>query len=467
MKTAKIESFDSLQYSDEFELPDGWNLLTVGEISSAIQYGYTESAIQKKDGPRFLRITDIQDGRVNWDIVPSCEISKDDYQKFELKTGDIVFARTGATTGKSFLIQSCPNAVFASYLIRIRPNEKVVPKFLHLFFQTPAYWQMISENVAGIAQPNCNASKLKNLPIPLPPLDEQKRIVARVEALLTHVNAARDRLSRVPLIIKRFRQGVLAAACSGRLTEGWREGNISQISSEDFLKQALDFKRRYYTKKSNKKYKEPVTLSDDLPFSLPDEWTWATLDQISQFVTDGDHYPPKRLSTGIPHLTSKHVKKWKLSYEDCTFISHDDYEIVKVRYEPQEGDVILTCVGTIGETAIVPKNFIFSADRNLAAIRLFSEFFLPQMLQFIFNSSPWENHIKTVSGSTAQPHIYLKDLRAMAVPLPPLAEQHEIVRRVRLLFERADAFDQEVAAASQRCELLTQAVLGKAFAGKI
>jgi type I restriction enzyme S subunit len=325
----------------------------------------------------------------------------------------------------------------------------------------------LSDLDTSTAIPGLNRNDIYNQEIPLPSLAEQQRIVARVEALLTQVNAARDRLSRMPLIMKKFRQTVLAAACSGRLTEGWREANISPISSEDFLKQALAFRRKYYTKKSNKTYKEPVTLSEDLPFSLPDEWSWATLDQISQFVTDGDHYPPKRVPTGIPHLTSKHVKKWKLSYEDCSFISHEDYEIVKVRYEPQEGDVILTCVGTIGETAIVPEKSVFSADRNLAAIRLFPEFFLPQMLQFILNSAPWENHIKTVSGSTAQPHIYLKDLRAMAVPLPPLAEQHEIVRRVGRVFKRVDAFDLEVAAAGRRCERLTQAVLGKAFAGRL
>jgi len=449
---------------DAEDLPDGWKIVLlkdVGEIitgntpsrEESAYYGGTIPWVKPPDLDRDIPITTTTE-----------YLSEKGASVARLVPQGSVLVSCIGNLGKVGLagIDLATNQQINSIIF----NEKiVVPKFGYYFCKTLKGWLEINSSATTI--PIINKKHFSNAPFVVPPLVEQQRIVARVEALLTHINAARDRLSRVPLIMKKFRQAMLAAACSGRLTEGWREENVSQISSEDFLKQALGFRQKYFTKKSNKTYKEPVTLSENLPFSLPDEWAWATLDQISQFVTDGDHYPPQRVSTGIPHLTSKHVKKWKLFYEDCTFISHDDFEKVKVRYEPQEGDVILTCVGTIGETAIVPKNFVFSADRNLAAIRLFPEFFLPQMLQFIFNSPPWENHIKTASGSTAQPHIYLKDLRAMAVPLPPLAEQHEIVRSVDLLFERADVFDREVVAASWRCERLTQAVLGKAFSGKL
>lgn len=114
------------------ELPKDWKFSSIENLSTSIQYGYTASALQNFEGPRLLRITDIQNDTVNWDTVPSCEITKENFLKFELKPGDIVFARTGATTGKSYLIQSCPKAVFASYLIRIRPNNSVDPHFLRV-----------------------------------------------------------------------------------------------------------------------------------------------------------------------------------------------------------------------------------------------------------------------------------------------------------------------------------------------
>jgi len=255
------------------ELPKDWKFSSIENLSTSIQYGYTASALQNFEGPRLLRITDIQNDTVNWDTVPSCEITKENFLKFELKPGDIVFARTGATTGKSYLIQSCPKAVFASYLIRIRPNNSVDPHFLILFFQTMDYWRMISENVAGITQPNCNASKLKNLTVPVPPLSEQHRIIARVEALFSQINAARDRLNSVPLIMKRFRQAVLAAACSWRLTEGWREENPAIEPAEKYLCH-LNNEQKIKIKQKNE------GIDVDSEYELPINWIYVCLDNI-------------------------------------------------------------------------------------------------------------------------------------------------------------------------------------------
>jgi type I restriction enzyme, S subunit len=107
----------------------GWEVKKLAEVS-AINYGYTESASSRPVGPRFLRITDIQDDHVDWKSVPYCEIATADLSKYRLASGDIVFARTGATTGKSFLVDAPPNAVFASYLIRLRLlDKKLLPEF--------------------------------------------------------------------------------------------------------------------------------------------------------------------------------------------------------------------------------------------------------------------------------------------------------------------------------------------------
>lgn len=137
-----------------------WETVQVQEICEIIDYGYTASADFTVAEPRFLRITDIQDGQVHWEQVPGCVISPSDETKKRLVDGDIVFARTGGTTGKSFLIQNLPRAVFASYLIRLRTNNRAVPQFLYLFFQSDDYWRQISESAQGAAQPNVNATSL-------------------------------------------------------------------------------------------------------------------------------------------------------------------------------------------------------------------------------------------------------------------------------------------------------------------
>src|SRR5690606_17668552 len=121
----------------------------------------------------------MQDDAVDWSTVPSCECSEKEFKENELSVGDIVFARTGATTGKSFLIRHLPRpSVFASYLIRVRPTDEVDSKYLAYFFKSPQYWFQITAMAEGAAQPGVNSSKLKELEIPLPPLPEQKRIAA-------------------------------------------------------------------------------------------------------------------------------------------------------------------------------------------------------------------------------------------------------------------------------------------------
>ena len=194
-----------------------WQRTSVKQVTDKIEYGYTASAKRAASGPRFLRITDIQDGRVAWENVPTCDITHALSEKYALKTGDIVFARTGATTGKSFLIRDCPPAVFASYLIRVQSRSDVLPEFLYLFFQTPEYWIAISENVAGNAQPNCNATKLGHLEFDLPPLAEQKEIVRRVEELFALADQIEARYAKAKAYIDNLTQSILAKAFRGEL----------------------------------------------------------------------------------------------------------------------------------------------------------------------------------------------------------------------------------------------------------
>src|SRR5262249_23683880 len=143
--------------------------VALDEIAESVEYGVTASALPAPVGPKFLRITDIQNGSVDWDSVPWCECTADAAERSRLKCGDIVFARTGATTGKSFLIRECPrDAVFASYLIRVRLRRDTEPRYVSHFFQTQDYWSQITTSARGVAQPGVNASTLKGLNIPLP-----------------------------------------------------------------------------------------------------------------------------------------------------------------------------------------------------------------------------------------------------------------------------------------------------------
>ena len=159
----------------------------LGDISTEIHYGLTASANHRDARIKFLRITDIQNDSVNWTLVPGCDVELQKAQKYRLRNNDIVIARTGGTVGKSYLVESLSDtdfAVFASYLIRVAPSEKINHSYLKLTMGTSLYWKQLADNTSGTGQPNVNATSLKSFILPLPPLAEQKRIVAKVDELM-------------------------------------------------------------------------------------------------------------------------------------------------------------------------------------------------------------------------------------------------------------------------------------------
>ena len=199
-------------------LPNNWTVARLGELATTIQYGYTESAQQEEVGPKFLRITDIQNDAVDWSKVPFCVIDDENKGQYLLREGDIVFARTGATVGKSFLIAgSIPEYVFASYLIRVRLRPEIEPKYVSYFFRSYDYWRQISESQAGIGQPNVNGKKLAQIQIPVAPLDQQKRIVAEIEKQFSRLDEVIAALNRAFIKAARLRKSVLRSAFTGKL----------------------------------------------------------------------------------------------------------------------------------------------------------------------------------------------------------------------------------------------------------
>ena len=167
-----------------FEIPASWKWVRWGELSESIQYGYNAPA-QESGRIKMVRISDIQDGIVLWDGVPYCDISESDIETYLLAVDDILFARTGGTVGKSYLVTEVPeDAIYAGYLIRTRYSKRLCPMYMKFFMDSNLYWNQLRNGTIATAQPNCNGKTLSKMILPLPPLAEQKRIVAKLEELL-------------------------------------------------------------------------------------------------------------------------------------------------------------------------------------------------------------------------------------------------------------------------------------------
>lgn len=161
-----------------FGIPDSWEWIRWGTLSESIQYGYNAPA-SEQGRIRMVRISDIQNNAVCWDTVPFCNIEEKDIATYLLRSNDILFARTGGTVGKSYLVKDVPDeSIYAGYLIRTRYSSELCPEYLKYFMESPLYWDQLKYGTTATAQPNCNGKTLGSMLVPIPPREEQQRIVA-------------------------------------------------------------------------------------------------------------------------------------------------------------------------------------------------------------------------------------------------------------------------------------------------
>ena len=245
-------SVKNIQDEIPFDLPVGWAWSRLKTLSASIQYGVNDSA-KTSGSHRLLRITDIQNGSVNWNTVPYTTVND---TKYSLSINDIVFARTGATVGKSFLIKEVPAlAVYASYLIRIRLVEPRCANYIYKFFNSSNYWAQITDKSIGVGQPNCNGTSLSQLFIPVPPLNEQASILTIVEnilSLIEHIDVSKCEIEECSRQIK---SKILELAIQGKL--------VPQDENDEPANVLLERIRTERKAKLGKKYVESYIFKGD------------------------------------------------------------------------------------------------------------------------------------------------------------------------------------------------------------
>jgi len=451
------------------DLPEGWECKKLGEIISPSKEKIEPTADSTLP---YIGLEHIESNTSK--IIGQAIASDAKSTKTVFHSGDVLYGKLRPYLNKVAIPDF--DGVCSTDILVFKQNQIIDSRYLMRYLTTGDVVGYANRKSKGISLPRVSFENLSEILIPLPPLDEQQRIVARVEAILTHVNAARNKLSRVPLIMKKFRQAVLAAACSGRLTEEWREENPDVECGAELLNKILKERRvisedSRFVKNIKRKYREPLAPSS-LDFSIiPDTWQWATFDQITSLITKGSSPSWQGfdyLDTGIQFVRSQNIQWGNLNLDEIAYLS-PKYNEIHQSSIIRENDILLNLVGaSIGRSTIATKT-IDGANCNQAVgiIRLVDEFLSKKFILFYLLSPHSQDYINDTKSDSARANFNLDDVRPTPVPLPPLAEQYEIVRSVGLLFERADAFDSEVLAAGRRCERLTQAVLGKAFSGKL
>ena len=443
-------------------LPKNWILTKIEDICTNPQYGYTTKA-SRCGNLKLLRTTDITSGRINWNKVPYCTKNPDDTGKYLLKDGDIVISRAGSV-GVSYLIKDTEKAIFASYLIRFKPL--INKRYFKYFLDSPFYWNSISEKKLGIAVPNVNANKLKSIIIPLSPLEEQNRIVEKIEELFSDLDKATNDLKKTQEQLKVYRQAVLKAAFEGKLTEEWRRNNpyeknylekiYRSIKNFNFIKTGQDVPRRL-----------PPLDFLYLP-SLPDNWLWIEAHKICTSVRDGTHDTPKYMENGIPLITSKNLKNGKIDFNNVQFISKRDHKEIIKRSFVENNDILFGMIGTIGNPVIVTCKKEFSI-KNVGLFKKNYDYIIPKYLRYWLESSKLFKILKEkdfIKGTT-QKFISLGNLRILPIPLSSLEEQCEIVNEIESRLSVCDKLAETVQQSLGKIKYLRQSILKKAFEGKL
>jgi len=449
-------------------------------MSSAIQYGFTAKARDERVGPRLLRITDIQNNAVTWSDVPFCEIGEEDKAKYLLRENDLVFARTGATVGKSYLIRGViPESVFASYLIRVRLKDDVEPRYVAHFFQSAEYWRQVGASRSGIGQPNVNGKKLAQIQIPIAPLEQQKRIVAELEKQFSRLDEAVANLKRVKANLKRYRAAVLKAAVEGRLvpTEAElarREGRTYE-TGEQLLARILIERRaawENHTAVVRKKEYMDQQPSDNLTLSdLSDGWAWASIGLLGD-VIGGLTKNPKRamLKTRLPYLRVANVYANELRLGEMECIGVDDKELDKLLV--RKGDLLIVegngSQDQIGRVAIWDGSINPCVHQNhLIKVRLLGGC-LPGWVLLWLLSPAGRNLVTDIASSTSGLYtLSVGKVAVLSVPLPSLPEQRRIVAEVDRRLSMADESEAQVEAGLRRAEGLRRAILKQAFEARL
>ena len=417
------------------DLPNGWEWTTLQEVCSTPQYGWTTKATAQGD-LHLLRTTDITDGNVNWETVPLCTEEPPDKEKYLLRKGDIVISRAGSV-GYSYLVKNPQNAVFASYLIRFKPLSIIDENFLIFFLKSPDYWKTVLKEKAGIALPNVNATKLKRIEIPLPPLAEQRRIVAKLETLFTQLDAAVNNLKKAQMQLKRYRQSVLKAAFEGELTKEWREGYSDELKL--------------------------IPVSEDsklagLPES-PDGWVWTTLANCVE-ILDSQRIPinAKERRKRISGKPESELYPYYGATGQVGWI--DDYLF----------DEELVLLGEDGapffdfskDTAYLIKGKSW-VNNHAHVLRAKTEITSNQLLCHYLNTFDYHGYLT----GTTRLKLNQSTMRKIPVPLPPLLEQQRINAEIERCFSIADEAAATIDAELKRAERLRQSILKHAFSGKL
>jgi len=480
-----------------YDLPNSWVWAKLGTII-VFTNGYAfKSNLFQQSGIGIIKIGDLSNGEVNksrMDFIDQIYLQELD-EKFKAKFGDLLIAMSGATTGKLGF-----NNLNETFLInqRVGKIEPIVNSkyYLYNFLST-----QIHKNLAissGSAIPNLSTEQINEMLVPLPPLEEQHRIVAEIDRLMSRCDeleklrtdrnqkrttvhtAAIDRLLKaqddrafstawsfitqhfselysVKENVTELRKVILQLAVMGKLVP---QDPNDEPASELLKAIGLEKQRLVKEGKIKKSKNMPESKAEEVPYELPKGWQWSNIQKLSLKVTDGEHITPQRSESGYYLLSARNVTNQGIKLDNVDYVPQQEYERIRKRCDPKIGDILVSCSGSVGRIAIVDADE-YVMVRSVALIKHEHNFINSLFLANALRSPILQSQIIEKSRTTAQSNLFLGKINELLVPIPPLTEQHRIVAKIDRLMEFCDRLEASIEATKIKQTNLLNVVMSR------
>lgn len=475
--------------NEEKELPKGWVWTTVSKIGKTIT-GNTPSTSRPEfygGNIPFFKPSDLGVGyalnKAETTLTEAGAISAR-----VLPAHSVLVTCIGATIGKTGFSKVA--GATNQQINALVPNDAIVlPQYAYFAFISPVLFHQILENASSTTLPILNKSKFEALEFPLPPLPEQRRIVAKLEELFSRLDAGVAAVRQTQKQLKRYRQSVLHAAVTGELTRAWRETHPQPAETGAALLARIRAERRAQWEASQvakrggqmalgegwkKKYEEPAAVDTSELLELPEGWIWASTEQLCTTVASGSTPTSEELFEGqgeVPFLKVYNLTKTgKLDFSiKPTYIRQAVHNALLNRSKTYPGDVLMNIVGPpLGKISLVPTDHPeWNINQAIVVFRASSGYSNRFLLTCLLTETILKWILKTAKNTTSQVNLSVTMCRQIPLPVPPLAEQAEIVAEAERRLSTIDALEQTLADELKRAERLRQSLLHRAFTGRL
>ena len=432
-----------------FEIPDSWEWVRLGTlISYQNGYAYNSSEMNKEGkGVPVIKSGNLMTLEVvfkpNNDYI-ECPTKKMLLSK--IVKGDMLMCLSSQSDnpeplGKTAIYRLDTYALLNQRVLKFRPYKDELTPYLYYTINSFYFWYNVSHQGGGSAQANLKLNHVLDMQIPLPPLAEQKRIVAKIEELLPKVEKygkAQDELNKLnEELPERLKKSILQEAIEGRLVPQDPNDEPASVLLQKIREEKEQLVKAGKLKK--KDFIETPISEDEIPFAIPDTWEWVRLSSLLQLISDGTHKTPNYVPIGIPFLSVQNISSGKLTMDKIKYISEEEHNLLIKRVKPALGDILICRIGTLGKALKIYWDFEFSIFVSLGLLRPVNER-LTDYIVFCINSPLGFNWIQNhkVGGGTHTYKINLGDMPNMLIPIPPFPEQKRIKLKIEQIFAEID-----------------------------